>query len=141
MNVQAWTFLLVAASFALYIGIAVWSRASSTKDFYVAFFERDGKDAIISLVFTQLAGQSLHLLLFVEEDAQLTARFQFHAFDQLGLGAEPVHDTREVASVAAGLTELFLEAVDLLDYRHRDDKIVVFEAEQRLRVVQQDVGV
>jgi cation/acetate symporter len=36
MNVQAWTFLLVAASFALYIGIAVWSRARSTKDFYVA---------------------------------------------------------------------------------------------------------
>ncbi len=36
MTVQAWTFLLVAASFALYIGIAVWSRASSTKDFYVA---------------------------------------------------------------------------------------------------------
>ncbi|HCK60433.1 MAG TPA: cation acetate symporter [Gemmatimonadetes bacterium] len=36
MSVQTWTFLLVAASFALYIGIAVWSRASSTKDFYVA---------------------------------------------------------------------------------------------------------
>ena len=36
MNVQSWTFLLVAASFALYIGIAVWSRASSTKEFYVA---------------------------------------------------------------------------------------------------------
>jgi cation/acetate symporter len=36
MNVQGWTFLLVAASFALYIGIAVWSRAASTKDFYVA---------------------------------------------------------------------------------------------------------
>ena len=36
MNVQSWTFLLVAASFALYIAIAVWSRASSTKDFYVA---------------------------------------------------------------------------------------------------------
>lgn len=36
MNVQAWTFLLVAASFALYIGIAVWSRAGSTRDFYVA---------------------------------------------------------------------------------------------------------
>jgi cation/acetate symporter len=36
MNVQTWTFLLVAASFALYIGIAVWSRASSTKEFYVA---------------------------------------------------------------------------------------------------------
>jgi cation/acetate symporter len=36
MTVQSWTFLLVAASFALYIGIAVWSRASTTKDFYVA---------------------------------------------------------------------------------------------------------
>ncbi len=36
MNVQAWTFVMVAASFALYIGIAVWSRAGSTKDFYVA---------------------------------------------------------------------------------------------------------
>ncbi len=36
MTVQSWTFLLVATSFALYIGIAIWSRASSTKDFYVA---------------------------------------------------------------------------------------------------------
>jgi cation/acetate symporter len=36
VTVQAWTFLLVAASFALYIGIAIWSRASTTKDFYVA---------------------------------------------------------------------------------------------------------
>ncbi|HSH45972.1 MAG TPA: VC_2705 family sodium/solute symporter, partial [Longimicrobiales bacterium] len=36
MNVQAWTFLLVAVTFALYIGIAIWSRAGSTKDFYVA---------------------------------------------------------------------------------------------------------
>jgi cation/acetate symporter len=36
MNVQAWTFMLVASSFALYIAIAVWSRASSTRDFYVA---------------------------------------------------------------------------------------------------------
>jgi cation/acetate symporter len=36
MNVQAWTFALVGLSFALYIGIAIWSRAGSTKDFYVA---------------------------------------------------------------------------------------------------------
>jgi hypothetical protein len=36
MNERAWSFLLVAASFALYIGNAVWSRASSTKEFYVA---------------------------------------------------------------------------------------------------------
>jgi cation/acetate symporter len=36
MNVQAWTFSLVALSFALYIGVAIWSRASSTREFYVA---------------------------------------------------------------------------------------------------------
>lgn len=36
MNVQAWTFVIVGLSFALYIGVAIASRASSTKDFYVA---------------------------------------------------------------------------------------------------------
>jgi len=36
MDVQALTYLFVGASFALYIGIAVWSRAGSTRDFYVA---------------------------------------------------------------------------------------------------------
>ena len=36
MSVQLWTYLLVGITFALYIGIAIWSRASSTKEFYVA---------------------------------------------------------------------------------------------------------
>ena len=36
MNVQSWTFLLVGLSFALYIGIAIWSKASTTGDFYIA---------------------------------------------------------------------------------------------------------
>ncbi len=36
MTVQAWTFVLVGISFALYIGVAIWSRASSTGEFYVA---------------------------------------------------------------------------------------------------------
>ena len=36
MTTQQWTLLLVASSFTLYIGVAVWSRARSTKDFYVA---------------------------------------------------------------------------------------------------------
>ena len=33
---QIWTYVLVALSFGLYIGIAIWSRAGSTKEFYVA---------------------------------------------------------------------------------------------------------
>ncbi len=36
MTTQVLTYIFVLASFALYIGIAVWSRAGSTKDFYVA---------------------------------------------------------------------------------------------------------
>jgi len=36
MTVQAWTFVLVGISFALYIGVAILSRAGSTKEFYVA---------------------------------------------------------------------------------------------------------
>ena len=36
MTTQMLTYLFVGASFVLYIGIAIWSRANSTKDFYVA---------------------------------------------------------------------------------------------------------
>ncbi len=36
MDVRIWTYLLVGLSFSLYIGIAIWSRAGSTKDFYIA---------------------------------------------------------------------------------------------------------
>ena len=36
MSAQALTYLFVGLSFMLYIGIAIWSRAESTNDFYVA---------------------------------------------------------------------------------------------------------
>ena len=36
MSVQTWTYIIVGITFALYIGIAIWSRAGSTKEFYVA---------------------------------------------------------------------------------------------------------
>ena len=36
MSQFAINLLFVGASFALYIGIAIWARAGSTKDFYVA---------------------------------------------------------------------------------------------------------
>ncbi|MFQ5597196.1 MAG: sodium:solute symporter family protein [Nitrospiria bacterium] len=36
MSVQAWTYVMVGLSFALYIGIAVWAKARSRSDFYVA---------------------------------------------------------------------------------------------------------
>ncbi|WP_420582318.1 sodium:solute symporter family protein [Reichenbachiella sp.] len=36
MDIQIWTYLIVGVSFALYIGIAIWSKAGSTDEFYVA---------------------------------------------------------------------------------------------------------
>jgi cation/acetate symporter len=36
IGVQNWTYIIVGITFALYISIAVWSRAGSTKEFYVA---------------------------------------------------------------------------------------------------------
>lgn len=36
MSVQVWTWILVAVTFGLYFGIAIWARAGSTKEFYVA---------------------------------------------------------------------------------------------------------
>ena len=34
MSLQALTYIAVGASFALYIGIAFWSKAHTTGDFY-----------------------------------------------------------------------------------------------------------
>ncbi len=36
MDIQIWTFVIVGLTFAIYIGVAIWSRAGSTSEFYVA---------------------------------------------------------------------------------------------------------
>ena len=36
MSQEMWTYIFVAGTFAIYIGIAIWARAASTDDFYVA---------------------------------------------------------------------------------------------------------
>ena len=36
MELQTWTYLIVGLTFALYIGIAIWSRVQTTEGFYVA---------------------------------------------------------------------------------------------------------
>ena len=36
MDLQYWIWIAVGLSFSLYIGIAIWSRAGSTREFYVA---------------------------------------------------------------------------------------------------------
>ncbi len=36
MDLKTMTYIVVGATFALYIGIAIWARAGSTKEFYIA---------------------------------------------------------------------------------------------------------
>lgn len=36
MDIKTWTFIIVGITFGLYIAIAIWSRATSTKEYYVA---------------------------------------------------------------------------------------------------------
>ena len=36
MDLQIWIWLMIGITFSLYIGIAIWSKAGSTKEFYVA---------------------------------------------------------------------------------------------------------
>ncbi|MDA9319033.1 cation acetate symporter [Flavobacteriaceae bacterium] len=36
MDLQLWIWLMIGITFSLYIGIAIWSKAGSTKEFYVA---------------------------------------------------------------------------------------------------------
>jgi len=33
---QIWTYIIVGVTFAAYIGVAIWAKASTTKDFYIA---------------------------------------------------------------------------------------------------------
>jgi len=36
MDVQTWTYSIVGITFMIYIAIAIWAKAGSTKEFYVA---------------------------------------------------------------------------------------------------------
>ena len=36
MDLQLWIWIMIGLTFSIYIGIAIWSKAGSTKDFYVA---------------------------------------------------------------------------------------------------------
>ena len=36
MDAQIWTYIMVGGTFAIYLGVALWAKAGSTKEFYVA---------------------------------------------------------------------------------------------------------
>ena len=59
MELQTLIYLFVGVSFAIYIGIALWAKAGSTKDFYVA----GGEFIQLQMVWQQqqTGCQQLHL--------------------------------------------------------------------------------
>ena len=83
MSLQALTYFVVALSFALYIGIAIWSRAHSTGDFYI-----DGKQVTLDaqglylaakLIFSGHWQPTLNLIGFLSKDrGQFYHSFQAH---------------------------------------------------------------
>jgi hypothetical protein len=100
--------------------------------------EGDGEDPVVHRVAVLDGGRQAAL---GEGDDQVTAARQLHPVGQLALLAELVEGAAGGAGGATELGEVALEGVDLLDHVDRDDHHVLLEAEQGLRVVQQDVGV
>jgi hypothetical protein len=62
-------------------------------------------------------------------------------FAQASRAAQAVQHARHAAGVLAQLAGVALEVVDLLHDLDGDEDVVVLEVEQRVRVVEQDVGV
>src|SRR3990170_4262362 len=75
MSILMWTWIIVGASFALYIGIAFWSKAKTTGDFYVAAKEvhpvlngmATGADWMSAASFISMAG----LISFMGRDGSM----------------------------------------------------------------------
>ena len=79
--------------------------------------------------------------VFLKDDFQLAAVGQFHAFAQAALAAKAVEHPRNRARVLAELGGFALEPVNFLDDFDGNQDVVFREAEQRIGVVEEDVGV
>src|SRR3546814_10241075 len=52
-----------------------------------------------------------------------------------------VKKTADLARVAGNFADAFLGGVEFLEHHHRDEQIMLFEAEKRGRIVEEDVGI
>src|SRR5437899_1399579 len=74
-------------------------------------------------------------------DAQPTAVLQRYALGELAGGAQVVEMMGDQAGMPADLILSALLAVDLLDHGQRDHDLVVLEGKDRVRIVQENVGI
>ena len=65
----------------------------------------------------------------------------FHAFAQAAVAAKAVEHPRHAARVLAQFGGLALEAVNFLDDFDGNQDVIVLEAQKRIGIVQEDVGV
>jgi len=76
-----------------------------------------------------------------ERHAQDPSVLQRDSLPEVAGGAQAVDVLGHRPGVAPEHVQVFFEMIELLDHRDRDDHPVVFEMEQRVGVVQQDVRV
>src|ERR1035437_9461061 len=79
--------------------------------------------------------------VFVERDFELPAVWQLHARAQAAFAAKAVEHPRNRARIAAQLGGLALEAVNLLDDLDGHEDIVFLKIDERIRVVEQNIGI
>jgi len=56
MSVSTWTWIMVGITFSIYFGIAIWARAGSTKEFYIANGMATAADWMSAASFISMAG-------------------------------------------------------------------------------------
>ncbi len=81
------------------------------------------------------------MAVFVKGDFEFAAVGQFHALAQAAGTAKTVEHPRHGARVLAQVGGLALEAVNFLDDFDGNQDVVVHEAQKRVGIVKEDVGV
>ena len=76
-----------------------------------------------------------------KDDLETAAVGQWDALVEIALAAEGIESSGNSPGILTALARLPLEFVDLFQDLDRDENVVVLKVEQRVRVVEQDVGI
>jgi len=100
-----------------------------------------GRERENAVVHRILGENRFAVAILVERDFELAAVRQFHARAQAALAAKTIEHPRHRARITAQLGGLALETVNLLDDFDGHEDIVLLKIDERVWVVQQDVGI
>ena len=109
--------------------------------FLVALLNGQGlaDDAVVRAVVAK--GKGLAPIILVENNAERAAIFKFDPFVEMAFGAQGVEGTGDGAGVLAQLGGFPFEAVYFFEHLNGNEDGVALEGEQRVWIVQQDIGV